>query len=150
VTQLRRSELDQHMHAFLLYRDEGWTLDGIGKLYHVDPKNVRTWITGLGGEIRKGGGHKPGNTAALVQAMHDRREDALPEGKMLCACCDVIADSDDSGLCPDCRGEESERETEIQAECALFSDSAFLDNRRNVGRFDPALYHNTRTVIPIW
>jgi hypothetical protein len=150
VTQLRRSELDQHMHAFLLYRDEGWTLDGIGKLYHVEGKRIRGWITDLGGEIRKAGGHKPTNTAALVQAMHDRRENALPEGKMLCLCCDVIADSHDSGMCPECRGEESERETEMQAECALFSDAAFLDNRRNLGRFDPAVYQNKKGVIPIW
>ncbi len=36
-----------------------------------------------------------------------RIAERLPEGMMLCTECDVITPAHDSGLCPDCRGEEN-------------------------------------------
>ena len=54
-----------------------------------------------------------------------------------------------TGVCGMCQG-ENERETEREAELALFSGEAFFSNARNIVRFDPRTTDCIKGVIPVW
>jgi hypothetical protein len=130
------------MEAWRMYYVQRKPTTAIAAHFGVSRQSVRNWIVSLGGEI--------------ADDEHDRAFRAkiiatLPAGTMLCGACGIIADTHDSGLCPSCRGDvESERDQELRAELELFSDAAFLDNPRNVGRFDASKAHGIKGVIPRW
>jgi hypothetical protein len=130
------------MEAWRMYYVQRKPTTAIAEHFGVSRQSIRNWIVSLGGQ--------------LMDDEHDRafREKiavTLPAGTMLCQACDIIAERDESGLCPSCRGDvESEHEQEIRAEIELFSDAAFLNNPRNIGRFNPATIDCIRGVIPTW
>ena len=135
------------MEAYRLYYDEDkpWSLVRLGTKYHVAHETVRKWITSLGGTIRP-----PSINNAMINSARElaKREAKLEPGEAICHC-GLIYFGDGSGQCPTCNG-DTERETEREAELALFSSAAFLDNPRNIGRFDPKKVDSVRGVRAVW
>jgi hypothetical protein len=133
-TPITRDELDRRMEAWALYfdEDEPWSLERIAKQMHTRHETVREWITSLGGTIRP-----PHVNSAMTNTVRerDRRAAKLKDGEAICHCGLIYMETGD-GQCPSCAG-DNEQETEREAEEALFSGSAFINNRRNIGRFDP-------------
>jgi len=137
---IHRDELDRRMEAWRMYYVQRKPTRAIAEHFGVSRQSVRNWIVSLGGELADD---------EHARAFRDKIAVTLPEGAMLCSACDIIAETHESGLCPSCRGDvESERDQEIRAELELFSDSAFLNNPRNIGRYDPAKVGHIRGVIP--
>jgi hypothetical protein len=130
------------MEAWSMYYAQGMPTTQIARHFGVSRQSIRNWIVSLGGE--------------LTDDEHDRAFRAkviasLPAGTMLCSACDIIAPAHESGLCPDCRGDaESEHDMEVRAELEMFSSAAFMDNPRNIGRFDPRTTDCIKGVIPVW
>jgi hypothetical protein len=133
------------MEAWALYFDEEspWSLERIAREYHVRHETVKAWIIGLGGTIRPA---HINATAVNTVRERDKRMAKLKPGEAICHC-GLIYFEDGSGQCPSCNG-DTERETEREAEEALFSSAAFLGNPRNIGRYDPAKVGRIMGVIP--
>ena len=139
---IHRDELDRRMEAWRMYYVQRKPTRAIAEHFGVSRQSVRNWIVSLGGELADD---------EHARAFRDKIAVTLPEGAMLCSACDIIAETHESGLCPSCRGDvESERDQEIRAELELFSDSAFLNNPRNIGRFDRSEVDCIQGVIPVW
>ena len=130
------------MEAWRMYYVQRKPTTAIAEHFGVSRQSIRNWIVSLGGQ--------------LMDDEHDRafREKiavTLGDTEMLCSACDIIAEKHDSGLCPSCRGDvESEHDQEIRAELEMFSSAAFMNNPRNIGRFDRSKVDGLRGVIPVW
>lgn len=139
-TPIHRDELDKHMEAWRMYYVDKRPTSAIAAHFGVSGQSIRNWLTALGGVI---------DDDEQQRVFRDKIAASLIDGEMLCAACDIICETHETGLCPSCQGER-ERETEREAELALFSDAAFLDNPRNIGRFDPKKVGSVRGVRAVW
>ena len=126
-----RTDLDRHMAALRRYREKA-SLATIAREMGVDDRTVRNWLTALGEPIRYHGG---------------KQRYEIADGEMRCTECGMLAEAHPSGLCPLCRGEEEEYADEWEAEQDVCSASAFLNNRRNIGRFDRRLLSRQRGTL---
>ena len=142
MTILKRDELDRHMEAWHMYYVDKVPTVAIAAHFHVSRQSIRNWLTGLGGEER-------GLDEEMRIVYRAKIQAALGDTEMLCDECDIICETDASGLCASCRG-ETERNLERNAELELFSDAAFFSNPRNIGRFNRSEVDFIQGVIPVW
>jgi len=131
--------LSRNEELVRLYVDEEWSLVDLAKHYHCHHSVVNHWLQDLGVTLRTRG--EAAEIAAERRAMATTQE-----GMVRCACGILIPAGQTQ--CELCAG--IERETERQAEEALFSSAAFLGNPRNIGRYDPATVGHITGVIPRW
>lgn len=143
-TPIHRNDLDRRMQAWRMYYIERRSSAFIAEQFGVTRQSVHNWLKSLGGDIRTG----PDETEAIYR---DRIAATLGDADMLCASCGIIADRHPSGLCASCRGDiETEHDQEVRAELEMFSSAAFMDNPRNIGRFDRRTTDCIKGVIPVW
>ena len=180
MTFISRAEMDLRQLAVDLQQRERLTNKEIAERLGFTGQQVAKWMRSLGydavtyhidsiaADIAAGGGfyaalHAHGIPSdyhvrlrardmltargVLVSRSHAQQaQDDRPR----CACGLLLEEWDlEPGMCANCRG-DVERETELEAEMALFSTSAFLDNPRNIGRFDGNVYKSRAASLPIW
>ena len=180
TTFLDRAQLDRRMSAVDMQRLERMSSKEIGKRLGVTPQQVTAWFRELGydalayhidsiaADVEGGTGFYKTLLAYGMSDSSDLRRQAramlIDRGVLMprvesqyrqdtrprCECGMVLEGEElITGVCGMCQGER-ERETELEAELALFSTSAFLDNPRNIKRFDPWKTDCIRGVIPVW
>ena len=180
MTFLTRAEMDLRQLAVDLQQRERLSNKQIAERLGFTGQQVATWMRSLGydavayhiesiaADIAAGGGfyaalHAHGIPSdyhvrlrardmliargVLVSRSHAQQaQDDRPR----CACGLLLEEWDlETGMCPSCNG-DTERETERQAEEALFSGAAFLSNTRNIGRYDASVYKSRAASLPIW
>ena len=142
--RIRHDELDRRMEAWRMYYIDRRSSATIAEHFGVTRQSVHNWLKSLGGDIRTG----PDENEAVYR---DRIAATLGDADMLCAGCGIIAERHPSGLCASCRGDiETEHDQEVRAELEMFSSAAFLNNPRNIGRFDRSKVDVIKRVIPVW
>ena len=180
MTFLTRAEMDLRQLAVELQQRERLSNKEIAERLGFTGQKVAKWMRSLGydavtyhidsiaADIAAGGGfyaalHAHGipsdyHIRLRARAMLEARGVLLPrsyaqpvnDDRPKCACGLLLEEWDlESGMCANCRG-DVERETERQAEEALFSGAAFLSNPRNIGRYDASKYQSRAASLPIW
>ena len=133
------STLSRNEELVRLYVDEEWSLVDLAKHYHCHHSVVNHWLQDLGVTIRT-------RSEAMELVAERKLLENVPDGMARCACGLLMpAGAEQCDICA-----AGERETERQAEEALFSSAAFLGNPRNIGRYDPSKVDCIRGVIPVW
>lgn len=127
--------LSRNEEVVRLY-EEGASETELARRYHCHHGVIRKWLNDLGVTLRT-------RSEAMALVAERKLFENVPAGMARCACGILIPAG--TTQCELCAG--IERETERQAEEALFSSAAFLGNPRNIGRYDPSQVSCIKGVI---
>ena len=180
MTIIKRAELDIRMAAVDMQRLERLSATAIGERMGETPHRITQWfrmlhydalayhIDSIAADIEGGAGFYAALHAHGIADSWDMRKRArgmlVERGVLMprvegqysqdtrprCECGAVLEpDELASGVCEMCAG-DAERVTEIEAEMELFSNAAFFNNPRNIGRFKRSEVDCIQGAIPIW